>query len=149
MSTMVEEQVTELQYPEATVQQGVAALNVTGLSKHFVASEDKKKLTPAVGLQKLWRKLRPPKRLKVAVDNVELQIPRGEIFGVVGHNGCGKSTLIRMLSTLLTPDAGAIRIFGHDPVRQPYQVQRLLNRVSVDAAFFKKLSAYENLLYAA
>ncbi len=54
-----------------------------------------------------------------------------------------------MLSTLLTPDAGTIRIFGLDPVRQPYQVQRLINRVSVDAAFFKKLSANENLLYAA
>jgi ABC-2 type transport system ATP-binding protein len=53
-----------------------------------------------------------------------------------------------MLSTLLTPDSGSIRIFGFDPVRQPYEVQRLINRVSVDAAFFKKLSAYENLLYA-
>jgi ABC-2 type transport system ATP-binding protein len=143
------ETLAALEFPVIEVAQGIDALSVSALSKRFVTSADKKKLAPVTGFAKLWRRLRPPKRLKVAVDNVDLAVPRGEIFGVVGHNGCGKSTLIRMLSTLLTPDEGAIRIFGHDPVRQPYQVQRLLNRVSVDAAFFKKLSAYENLLYAA
>jgi ABC-2 type transport system ATP-binding protein len=71
------------------------------------------------------------------------------MFGVVGHNGCGKSTLIRVIATLLLPDDGSISVFGFDPVKQPYEVQRLVNRVSVDAAFFKKLSANENLLYAA
>jgi len=149
MNKLQEQTLTQLEFPVVEVRAGVDALVVDGLSKCFVASQDKKKLPPVQGLQKVWRKLRPPKRLKVAVNAVDLCIPRGEIFGVVGHNGCGKSTLIRMLSTLLTPDAGSIRIFGFDPVRQSYQVQRLLNRVSVDAAFFKKLSAYENLLYAA
>ncbi len=140
---------TELEYPVTDVRSGVDALTCAGLTKRFVASADKKKLDPVHGWRKLRRKLRPPKRIKTAVDKVDLCIPRGEIFGVVGHNGCGKSTLIRMLSTLLTPDEGRISIFGFDPVHQAYQVQRLLNRVSVDAAFFKKLSAYENLLYAA
>jgi ABC-2 type transport system ATP-binding protein len=125
------------------------ALRVEELSKHFMASVDRKELPKARGLQALWRKMAPPKKRKTAVDKVSFSIARGEIFGVVGHNGSGKSTLIRMLSTLLTPDEGLVRIFGYDPVREPYMVQRLINRVSVDAAFFKKLSAFENLLYGA
>ena len=85
-----------LEFPTVEVAQGVDALRVDGLSKRFVTSADKKKLTPARGLQKVWRRLRPPRKVKVAVDSVTITIPRGEIFGVVGHNGCGKSTLIRM-----------------------------------------------------
>lgn len=85
----------------------------------------------------------------VAVDRVSFTVPEGEIFGVLGPNGSGKSTLIRLLATLLLPDEGAIRIFGYDVVRQPMQVQRLINRVSVEASFFKKLSPMENLIYGA
>jgi ABC-2 type transport system ATP-binding protein len=54
-----------------------------------------------------------------------------------------------LLATLLQPDGGELRIFGQDALRQPRQVQRLVNRVSVEASFFKKLSALENLLYGA
>jgi ABC-2 type transport system ATP-binding protein len=85
----------------------------------------------------------------VAVDRVSFTIQEGEIFGVLGPNGSGKSTLIRLIATLLLPDGGDIRVFGHDVVRQPMQVQRLINRVSVEASFFKKLSPMENLLYGA
>jgi ABC-2 type transport system ATP-binding protein len=84
-----------------------------------------------------------------AVDNVTLSVSRGEVFGILGSNGSGKSTLIRLISTLLLPDAGEIRVFGHDVVRDEMAVKRLINRVSVDAAFFKKLSPWENLVYAA
>lgn len=84
----------------------------------------------------------------LAVDDLSFQVGKGEIFGLLGTNGSGKSTLIRMLSTLLYPDEGRIRIMGHDPVREPMAVRRLINRVAVDAAFFKKLSARENLDYA-
>ena len=84
----------------------------------------------------------------VAVDDVSIDVPRGEIFGVLGANGSGKSTLIRLVSTLLLPDAGTMRVFGLDVVRDELPVKRLINRVSVDAAFFKKLSPMENLLYA-
>ena len=105
------------------------ALRCEGLCKYFTASKSKDELGPAANkLQGFWRKLRPPKKRKTAVDNVTLKLKRGEIFGVVGHNGSGKSTLIRMISTLLTPDQGTIDVFGFDPVQQPYQVQRLLNR---------------------
>ncbi|MGV3522939.1 MAG: ABC transporter ATP-binding protein [Candidatus Sericytochromatia bacterium] len=83
-----------------------------------------------------------------AVDNVSFQVAPGEIFGLLGTNGSGKSTLIRMIATLLYPDSGHLRILGHDPVKQPMAVRRLINRVAVDAAFFKKLSARENLNYA-
>ncbi len=85
----------------------------------------------------------------LAVDNVSVQVRRGEIFGVLGPNGSGKSTLIRLVSTLLLPDEGYVTIFGHDVQREERAVQRLINRVSVEAAFFKKLSPLENLMYGA
>jgi len=85
----------------------------------------------------------------VAVDHISFSVNEGEIFGVLGPNGSGKSTLIRLLATLLIPDGGQIKIFGHDVVSQPMQVQRLINRVSVEASFFKKLSPMENLIYGA
>ncbi|NLG98655.1 MAG: ABC transporter ATP-binding protein [Chloroflexi bacterium] len=85
----------------------------------------------------------------IAVDHVSFRVERGEIFGVLGPNGGGKSTLIRLISTLLLPDGGTITVFGYDVKKQPTQVQKLINRVSVEASFFKKLSPHENLLYGA
>jgi ABC-2 type transport system ATP-binding protein len=89
------------------------------------------------------------KKLVTAVDDVSLRVERGEVYGVLGANGGGKSTLIRLVSTLLTIDAGRIEVFGHDVERDEMAVKRSINRVSVDAAFFKKLSPHENLVYAA
>ena len=85
----------------------------------------------------------------VAVDHVSFTVGEGEIFGILGPNGSGKSTLIRLLATLLLPDGGDISVFGYDVVRQAMQVRRLINRVSVEASFFKKLSPMENLIYGA
>jgi ABC-2 type transport system ATP-binding protein len=84
-----------------------------------------------------------------AVDDVSLEIQRGEIYGLLGANGSGKSTLIRLVSGLLSLDTGRVEVFGHDLVREEMAVKRLINRVSVDAAFFKKLSPAENLSFAA
>jgi ABC-2 type transport system ATP-binding protein len=89
------------------------------------------------------------KPVVVAVNSVSFDVEEGEIFGVLGPNGSGKSTLIRLIATLLLPDSGDIQVFGHDVVKQPMEVQRLINRVSVEASFFKKLSPMENLLYGA
>jgi ABC-2 type transport system ATP-binding protein len=89
------------------------------------------------------------KRPVHAINDISLRIERGEIYGVLGANGSGKSTLIRLFSTLLTLDTGRAEIFGHDVERDEMAVKRMINRVSVDAAFFKKLSPYENLAYAA
>lgn len=113
----------------------VPALALNGVSKVFRAT----RVFP-------WQ-AQPTKRV-VAVDNVSLNVRRGEIFGILGANGSGKSTLIRVISTLLLPDDGDVHVFGLDVVRDELAVKRLINRVSVDAAFFKKLSPAENLLYA-
>ena len=84
-----------------------------------------------------------------AVVDLSMRLERGDIHGVLGANGSGKSTLIRLIAGLLTIDAGRVEVFGHDVVRDELQVKRLINRVSVDAAFFKKLSPMENLTFAA
>ncbi len=89
------------------------------------------------------------KKAVMAVNDVSMSIRKGEIYGVLGANGSGKSTLIRLVSTLLTIDRGRIEVFGHDVTKDEMAVKRLINRVSVDAAFFKKLSPHENLAYAA
>ncbi len=99
--------------------------------------------------QKQGKSGRGAGRVVRAVDDVTLTVKRREIFGILGSNGSGKSTLIRLISTLLVPDEGTMRIFGYDVEKDERRVQRLINRVSVDAAFFKKLSPYENLIYAA
>jgi ABC-2 type transport system ATP-binding protein len=108
---------------------GPPALHLEHVSKTFVVGRKKKPVT--------------------AVGDVSLRVERGEIYGILGANGSGKSTLIRLVSTLLTLDQGRAEIFGHDVERDEMAVKRLINRVSVDAAFFKKLSPYENLAFAA
>jgi ABC-2 type transport system ATP-binding protein len=85
----------------------------------------------------------------VAVNDVSMSIRCGEIYGILGANGSGKSTLIRLVSTLLTLEGGRVEVFGHDVEHDEMAVKQLINRVSVDAAFFKKLSPHENLAYAA
>ncbi|HEV3484631.1 MAG TPA: ABC transporter ATP-binding protein, partial [Vicinamibacterales bacterium] len=105
------------------------ALLIDGVSKRFVVGRKKKPVD--------------------AVNDVSLRIERGEIYGVLGANGSGKSTFIRLVSSLLTVDEGRVEVFGHDIVREEMAVKRLINRVSVDAAFFKKLSPAEKLMYAA
>ena len=88
-------------------------------------------------------------RYIMAVDHVSFSVEEGEIFGILGPNGGGKSTLIRLISTLLLPDSGQISVFDFDVVHQAIKVQERINRVSVEASFFKKLSPMENLMYGA
>lgn len=84
-----------------------------------------------------------------ALKGVSLAMKRGEVVGILGPNGSGKSTLVRVVSTLTLPDAGSVEVFGIDAVERPREVQRYINRVSVEASFFKKLSSMENLLFGA
>jgi ABC-2 type transport system ATP-binding protein len=105
------------------------ALLIEDVSKQFVVGRKKKSVT--------------------AISHVSMRLERGDIQGVLGANGSGKSTLIRLISGLLTLDGGRVTVFGHDLERDEMAVKRLINRVSVDAAFFKKLSPMENLLFAA
>jgi ABC-2 type transport system ATP-binding protein len=119
------------------------AVVIDGLSKLF------KKPRPLIRWRKKNAEQKAEKREVRAVDNVTITIKRQEIVGILGSNGSGKSTLIRILSTLLIPDSGRVTIFGYDVVKDERTVQRLINRVSVEASFFKKLSPMENLIYAA
>src|SRR5437588_5323644 len=84
-----------------------------------------------------------------AIQDVTFTITRGECVAILGQNGSGKSTLVRLLSTLLINDGGEARIFGYDAFEETAAIRRLVNRVSVEASFFKKMSASENLSYAA
>jgi ABC-2 type transport system ATP-binding protein len=112
-----------------TLDTAVPALLVEGVTKRFVVGRKRKPV--------------------VAISNVSLRLERGDIVGILGANGSGKSTLIRLVSGLLTLDQGRVSVFGFDIERDELEVKRLINRVSVDAAFFKKLSPMENLLFAA
>lgn len=126
-----------------TIDTSKEAVVIAGVTKVF------KKSRPLLRLP--WQKAKEddPKKEVRAVDNVSLTVSRREIVGILGANGSGKSTLIRILSTLLIPDSGHVSIFGYDVEKDERTVQRLINRVSVEASFFKKLSPMENLIYAA
>ncbi|HKC64583.1 MAG TPA: ABC transporter ATP-binding protein [Pyrinomonadaceae bacterium] len=104
-------------------------------------------------LRKMFRKRRGLLKSRVseewALDRVSFEVMRGETYGLLGPNGSGKSTLIRILSTLLIADGGSVRLLGHPLPEEQEKVRRLIGRVSVDAAFYKKLSARENLLFTA
>ena len=89
------------------------------------------------------------RRRRSALNGVSFTMERGECVAILGQNGSGKSTLVRLLSTLLLPDGGSAHVFGHDVFKEARAVRRLVNRVSVEASFFKKMSAAENLGYAA
>jgi ABC-2 type transport system ATP-binding protein len=112
-----------------------AAVEVLALRKEFTSRDRKKG--------------RFGKRTRTALDGVTFSLERGETVAILGQNGSGKSTLVRLLSTLLLPDGGTARILGHDVVAEHRAVRRVVNRVSVEASFFKKMSAAENLSYAA
>jgi ABC-2 type transport system ATP-binding protein len=107
------------------------AVEVDNLRKEFTRRENRRR------------------RRVAALDGVSFEIARGGCIAILGQNGSGKSTLVRLLSTLLLPDRGSARIFGHDVSKQARAVRRLVNRVSVEASFFKKMSPVENLAYAA
>jgi ABC-2 type transport system ATP-binding protein len=112
---------------------GVPAVEVIELRKEFL--RDRKKRFAR-------------KRRVAALKDVSFSMERGETLAILGQNGSGKSTLVRLLSTLLLHDGGTARVFGHDCFGEPRAVRRLVNRVSVEASFFKKMSAAENLSYA-
>jgi ABC-2 type transport system ATP-binding protein len=116
-----------------------AAIQLQGVTKSFRRRERE---AGAPWWRRDWKD-------KVALHELDLIVEAGGVTGILGPNGSGKSTLIRILGTLLTPDAGTATVFGWDVVAEPLSVRRHVNRVSVEAAFFKELSPWENMLYAA
>jgi ABC-2 type transport system ATP-binding protein len=92
----------------------------------------------AVGLVKTFGDTR-------AVDHVDLEVRRGEVFGVLGPNGAGKTTMLRMLATLLRIDAGQARVFGVDVARHPHVIRQLVGVTGQYAAVDENLTGRENL----
>jgi ABC-2 type transport system ATP-binding protein len=80
-----------------------------------------------------------------AVDRVNLSIPSGEIYALLGPNGAGKTTIINMLTTLIKPDRGSAKIFGHDIGSETHVVRQLISVTGQSAAVDEKLSGFENL----
>ena len=85
----------------------------------------------------------------VAVDNLDLTVHQGEVFGLLGPNGAGKTTTILMLLGLTEPTAGTVRVLGFDPGRQPLSVKARVGYLPDQVGFYEGLSAYENLSYIA
>lgn len=80
-----------------------------------------------------------------ALDGVDLEVPRGTVMGVLGPNGAGKTTLVRILATLLQPDAGRATVAGYDVLRQPRSLRRVIGLTGQYASVDEKLSGWENL----
>ena len=83
----------------------------------------------------------------VAVDGIDLSVPRGSLYGFVGPNGAGKSTTIKCLTGLLKPTSGTMRILGLDPLAQPERTKRQVGVVPEDLALFEHLTAAETLAF--
>jgi ABC-2 type transport system ATP-binding protein len=81
-----------------------------------------------------------------AVDGVDLAVPNGSVYGVLGPNGAGKTTTIRMLATLLRPDAGSARVLGHDVVAEADTVRGLVSLTGQLASVDEDLTGRENLV---
>jgi ABC-2 type transport system ATP-binding protein len=122
--------------PAARRNGSVTAVEVVDLRKEFIR-------------RKRRGRFRRERKRVAALDGVSFTMLKGETLAILGQNGSGKSTLVRLLSTLLLDDGGRVTIFGHDAATEHRAVRRLVNRVSVEASFFKKMSAIENLSYAA
>lgn len=118
------------------------ALIVEKVNKYFKDESEKQRLRDMLRFHSNRKRFH-------SINDVSFKVKQGEVFGILGPNGCGKSTLIRMMTTLVLPDNGSIKVFGVDVEQDPSRVKDFIGRVSVDASFFSKLSPVENLDYAA
>ncbi len=134
------------------VQKSVVQQDVSqqGVSQQSVLQQSSQQAVVVRDLEKVFsRRKGVHRRRRSALNGVSFTMERGECVAILGQNGSGKSTLVRLLSTLLLPDGGSAHVFGYDVFKEARAVRRLVNRVSVEASFFKKMSAAENLAYAA
>lgn len=85
----------------------------------------------------------------LAVDQISFDVHKGEIFGFLGPNGAGKTTTQRMLTTLLKPTSGQIRIYGHDLAHDAYPAKRIMGLVPEESCVYTELTAWDNLMFTA
>ncbi len=84
-----------------------------------------------------------------AVNNLDLSIRRGAIYGFLGPNGCGKSTTMRLLTGLLTPCAGEVRVLGNELPQQAEALRRKIGYMTQKFSLYDNLSVMENLQFVA
>ncbi|WP_041076285.1 ABC transporter ATP-binding protein [Thermotoga caldifontis] len=84
-----------------------------------------------------------------ALKGISFQIEQGEIFGLIGPNGAGKTTTLRIVSTLLKPDEGTVKVFGHDVQKEPHEVRKLISYLPEDAGAYRELTGLEYLKFVA
>ena len=82
---------------------------------------------------------------KLAVENLNMRVEKGEVFGFIGPNGAGKTTTIRMLSCLIQPTKGTARVGGHDIQEEPLEVKRILGLVPENPPLYDRLTGREYL----
>ncbi|WP_346895053.1 ABC transporter ATP-binding protein [Clostridium sp. UBA7503] len=82
---------------------------------------------------------------KLVLDNISYRVKEGEIFGFIGPNGAGKSTLINIMTSLLTPDSGTIRICGYDILKDTIKAKECMGYVPQELSLMEDLNAYDNL----
>ena len=84
-----------------------------------------------------------------ALDDLDLAVYEGEIFGFLGHNGAGKTTTINILTTLMQPSSGTAMVAGYDTVKQSMQVRQQIGYLPENVTFYNNLTAFENLSFFA
>src|SRR5436309_3219467 len=99
----------------------------------------------AVRVDRLEKSLGPNKVLR----GISFEARRGEIFGLLGPNGAGKTTTLRIICTLLAPDAGSVEVLGFDTRTAPAEVRRRVGVVTAEIGIYPRLSARENIAYFA
>lgn len=82
---------------------------------------------------------------KLVLDNVSYEVEKGEIFGFIGPNGAGKSTLINIMTSLLEPDSGTVKVCGYDILKESIKAKECIGYVPQDISLLEELTAYDNL----